>query len=486
MHEDWLSNGPMPLVEAMLKYKNEKVYPLHTPGHKGGRGMAEMLRRELGESVLMDVSLMSELDDIHEPETYIAEAQRLAAETYGSDACFWAVNGTSQAIHAMLMTAVNPGDKVLVPRNAHRSVAGGLILGDIEPVFMEPDYSEEFGIYTQISAATVQQKLQEHSDIKAVLLTSPNYYGIAADIESIASICHQQQIPLLVDEAHGPHLGFSNRLPKSALQCGADASAQSTHKLLGAMTQCSMLHIRKGLLDIQKAADVMSVLTTTSPNYLLMASLDAARAQVQSCGDKMAEHAAAAAAKLRSLCKSFQGLRVLEEQDIKGYKLDTTKVTLNVSRWGYSGVEAGELFRKAGIAVELVDPQNVLFLITYADDNREFDAVLEKISRVLTEMEGCKKQQKINIRFPELPKTEMGLSAREVFFGGKEAVPFAAGIGRICAEQISFYPPGIPVLLPGEIISADIAEYCMEMKKLGLPVSGPADSTLQTVRVVKQ
>lgn len=486
MHEDWLSNSPMPLVEAMIKYKNANVYPLHTPGHKGGRGMADLLRRELGESVVMDVSLMSELDDIHEPETYIAEAQRLAAETYGSDACFWAVNGTSQAIHAMLMTAVKPGEKVLVPRNAHRSVAGGLILGDIQPVFMEPDYSEEFGIYTQISAATVQQKLQEHSDIKAVLLTSPNYYGIAADIRKIAEICHQRKIPLLVDEAHGAHLGFSDKLPASALQCGADAVAQSTHKLIGAMTQCSMLHIRQGLLDVQQAADVMSILTTTSPNYLLMASLDAARAQLQSCGAQMAEHAAAAAAKLRRLCRSFQGLKVLAEQDAQGYRLDTTKVTVNVSAWGYSGVEAGELLRQAGIAVELVDAQNVLFLVTYADDNREFDDILEKIACVLSRMEANKKQQQIKISLPELPQTDMGLSVREVFFGKKVSIPFAESIGKVCAEQISFYPPGIPILLPGEIISAEVAAYCMEMKQLGLPVSGPADSSLKTVRVVQQ
>lgn len=486
MHDKWLSNGPMPLVEAMIKYKNEKVYPLHTPGHKGGRGMAELLRRELGESVAMDVSLMSELDDIHEPETYIAEAQRLAAETYGSDACFWAVNGTSQAIHAMLMTAAKPGEKVLLPRNAHRSVAGGLILGDLQPVFMEPDYSEEFGIYTQISAATVQRKLQEHKDIKAVLITSPNYYGIAADLERIADICHQQQIPLLVDEAHGAHLGFSDKLPAAAMQCGADAAAQSTHKLVGAMTQCSMLHIRQGLLDVQKAADVMSILTTTSPNYLLMASLDAARAQLQSCGEQMAEHAVAAAVKLRRLCHSFQGLKVLEAQDAQDYRLDTTKVTINVSSWGYSGVEAGELFRHAGIAVELVDAQNVLFLITYADDNREFDDVLAKIAQVLAKMQANKRQQQIRIDLPELPPTDMGLSVREVFFGSKESIPFAESIGKVCAEQISFYPPGIPILLPGEIISADVAAYCMEMKQLGMPVSGPADSTLKTVRVVKQ
>ena len=233
----------MPLVEAMLKYKNEDVYPMHTPGHKGGRGMEALLHQEMGASVRMDVSLMSELDDIHEPESYIKEAQELAARTYGSDACFWCVNGTSQAIHAMLMTALNPGEKLLLPRNAHRSVAGGLILGGIEAVYLQPEYSEEFGLMLQVAPAAIEAALAADSSIKAVLLTSPNYYGVAADVQAIADICHTHGAVLLVDEAHGPHLGFSEALPPSALQGGADACAQSTHKILGAMTQCSMLQV---------------------------------------------------------------------------------------------------------------------------------------------------------------------------------------------------------------------------------------------------
>ena len=199
----------MPLVAAMLKYKNEDVYPLHTPGHKGGRGMERLLRQELGASVAMDVSLMSELDDIHEPESYIKRGQELAAQTYGGDACFWCVNGTSQAIHAMLLTALAPGERLLLPRNAHRSVAGGLILGGIEAVYLQPEYSEEFGLQLQVTPAAVQKALAADSSIKAVLLTSPNYYGIAADVQAIAEICHAYGAVLLVDEAHGAHWGFS-------------------------------------------------------------------------------------------------------------------------------------------------------------------------------------------------------------------------------------------------------------------------------------
>ncbi|MBQ7317816.1 MAG: aminotransferase class I/II-fold pyridoxal phosphate-dependent enzyme [Phascolarctobacterium sp.] len=476
----------MPLIEAMLKYKQENIYPFHTPGHKGGRGMEEGLRSELGESVVMDVSLMSELDDIHEPETYIKEAQALAAQAYGSDACFWAVNGTSQAIHAMLMTALKPREKVLLPRNAHRSVAGGLILGGIEAVFMQPDYCEEFGINFQVQPQAVQAALEGDASIKAVLLTSPNYYGVAADVESIAKICHERKVVLLVDEAHGPHLGFSDLLPKSALQCGADACAQSTHKILGAMTQCSMLHVQGQRLSVERAADVMSLLTTTSPNYLLMASLDAARAQVQERGKEMAEAAVMAAQRLRAVCSKYAGLKLLSEADCGGLKLDVTKVTVNFAEWGYTGIEAGELLRQAGIAVELVDAQNVLFLVTYADVTGDYEEALAKIDNVLKNMEACKGHKACAPKAQSVPVTKVALPLREVFYGDKEAIALEESAGKICGEQVSFYPPGIPVLLPGEVITEEIITYCKMMKGLGLPVSGPADGSLRTIRVVKR
>lgn len=474
----------MPLVEAMLKYKNEDVYPMHTPGHKGGRGMEALLRQEMGESVAMDVSLMSELDDIHEPESYIKRGQGLAAHTYGSDACFWCVNGTSQAIHAMLMTSLNPGEKLLLPRNAHRSVAGGLILGGIEAVYLQPEYSKEFGLMLQVTPAAIEAALATDSSIKAVLLTSPNYYGIAADVQAISEICHAHGAVLLVDEAHGPHLGFSEALPPSALQGGADACAQSTHKILGAMTQCSMLQVQGARLDLQRAADVMSILTTTSPNYLLMASLDAARAQVQAHGAEMAEAAVGAAGKLRAVCRAHAGLKVLEEGDCGGLRLDSTKVTVNFASWGYTGVEVGEALRRERVAVELVDAQNVLFLVTYADVTSDYDAALARIDAVLSKLERHKREPLVAQTIGTVPVTSSAMKLRDVFYAPKRAVSLEAAVGCVCGEQVSFYPPGIPVLLPGELVTEEIIAYCRAQKELGLPVSGPADSSLQTIRVI--
>lgn len=479
-----------PLCEAVFNYEKAKVYPLHTPGHKGGRGMEKSLLAALGKrAAAIDVSLMSELDDIHCPEGCLREAQELAAQVYGSDRCFFAVNGTTVAIHAMLMGALKPGEKVLVPRNAHRAVAGGLVIGDIEAVFLAPEYDDFFGINTQVRPEAVEQALAADPDIKAVLITSPNYYGLAADLQAIAEIAHSRGAVLLVDEAHGAHLGFSEALPPSALQCGADACAQSTHKTLGALTQCSMLHVKGQRIEQKKIAAAMSLLTTTSPNYLLMASLDAARAQLAARGTEMAEAALAVAEKLRhSLC-DIEGLEVLDSSILERSEVaafDGTKVTVNVAGLGITGIEAGEILRENGLAVELVDRNNVLFLLTYADDNEEIESIINKITDIFCMI---KKQNKPAMGLSnncQMPVAQQILSARQAFYADTEDVSLCEAVDRICAEQISFYPPGIPVIIPGELVSEEIISYCRSMLALGLPVSGPQDGSLTKIQVVKQ
>ena len=476
-----------PLVEALEKYRKAQVYPLHTPGHKGGRGAAASLHALLGEKALAsDVSLMAELDDLHEPATCIKEAQALAASLYGAKRSFFAVNGTTGAIHAMLLGALEPGDKIILPRNAHGSVYGGLVLAGLKPVYLLPAYDERWGLSLQVTSQQVSSALEADPAIKAVLITSPNYYGLAADVKKIATIVHAHGAVLLVDEAHGPHLGFSSLLPPSALGCGADAVAQSTHKLVGALTQCSMLHIQGHTINEGKMAAAMSLVTTTSPNYLLMASLDAARAQLAGKGKAMAQAALQAAALLSKKLRTVPGLRVLDEAIIgQGgvVALDKTKVTVNVAGLGLNGVEAGNLLRVAGIAVELVDEANVLFLVTYADANEKFAQLTEKIAATL--LQGRKSQPRA-LMVPcvaQLPKVR--LLPREAFFAPSETVSFAESAGRISAEKICFYPPGIPVLVPGEEITQTLQQYCTAMLGLGMHLTGPRDSTLQKIQVIK-
>ena len=498
-----------PLMEAMESYLQEQVYPLHTPGHKGGRGMAEPLRSLLGSPALrLDVSLMSELDDIHAPSGCIRLAREEAARLYGSDACFFSVNGTTGAIHAMLLTALQPGDKVLIPRNAHRSVMGGLILADAVPVYIQPSYIKEFGLQGQVTPQQVKEAFALHPDMKAVLLTSPNYFGMAAEVKQIAEIVHVHNAVLLVDEAHGPHLGFHEKFPPSAMQCGADMAAQSTHKILGALTQSSLLQVKGTRIDLRHAADVMSLLTTTSPNYLLLGSLDAARAQLAERGPAMLADALRAAEMLRSSLEKIPGLKVIRPEDVVGKygiaALDMTKVTVNLKEWGVSGVAAGEALRREKTAVELVDPQNVLFLVTYADwIPVQWQDTVNRICGTLRKLrpeknppeagsaEQVKALEKEGVETEkaqqtELPLTETVVPMRKVFYGKKKTVPLAEAAGHICAEPVSFYPPGIPVILPGERLTDKIVAWCGLMKQQGLPVSGPADTSLQTVRVLAE
>ena len=476
-----------PLLEAMKAYREDHVYPLHTPGHKGGRGADEDLKDLLGENALLsDVSLMEELDDIHHPEGAIKDAETLAATLYGADRCFFGVNGTTGVIHGMLLGALRPGDKILVPRNSHKSVLGGLILGGLEPISLAPCYDESWRMTLQITPEQVDAALNKKPDIKAVFLTTPNYFGLAADTEKIARICHEKGVLLLVDEAHGPHLGFSSLLPKSAMQCGADAAAQSTHKIVGAMTQCSLLQVSYDRIDKDAMERAMSLVTTTSPNYLLMGSLDAARFQLAQKGTAMAKASLRAAALLREELKKIDGLPVLTDELIgKGgvAAMDPGKVTIMTSALGLTGPEAAEILRREKIAVELVDEDHVLILVTYADDHAEF---AQKAVLIRETLEKSRKPVRNVAPAAVLSKIpERRLLPRDAFFAPHERVPFDESAGRVTTESISFYPPGIPLIMPGEVITEELIAYARLMQEKKLLVSGPQDPSLREIEVIK-
>lgn len=478
--------GELSLLEAMERYRQEGVYPFHTPGHKGGRGVSPGLARLLGPALALDVSLMQELDDIHSPSSYLAAGQALAAELYGAAAAFYAPNGTTQAVEAMLLGALEPGDKLLLPRNAHRSVAAGLILAGLEPSYLLPAYRQDLALVTQVEAEAVAAALARDKAIKGVLVTSPSYYGLAADLPAIAASCHAQGALLLVDEAHGAHLGFSPQLPPSALACGADASAQSSHKLLPALTQASLLLVQGERLEVARMAAAMSLLGSTSPNYYLLASLDEALRQMASQGRALVEAALAAAAQLRSLLAELPGLRLLTEAEAAPFPLDPTKVTVNCASLGYTGPEVAAALRRQRVAVELADRENVLFLVTGADQGPDYQAALGRLARVFQELAAEARPPLAGCGAAgQLPLPEVGATPREAFFAPQERLPFREAVGRLSGEQVGFYPPGIPVLLPGERLSPQVAAYCQEQLRLGLTVSGPSDASLATLRVLK-
>lgn len=469
-----------PLVNAMLKYLQDGAYPLMATGHKGGRGLdtdfAELLQKAGQTDAFCPEGFGGNLMGV------LAEAQKLAAQLYGSDACFWCADGTDKAIMAMILGAVSPDDKVLVARNSPVSVFNALIMAHAKPVCFVPELNEKFGIYTQIRPKEVESLLISHKGIKAMVLTSPNCYGVAADVASIAYVCQKHGVLLLVDETYGAHLGFTDKLPLSAMRSDADACVQGTFKSLGALTQAGMLHIKSKNIDVQRVVDAMAFLTTPNPNYLLLASLDVARAQLEEKGTKMMETALVMADKVKTVVK-VAGLKVLESKDVQGFELDGTKILVNLDDIAVNGLELARLLRQEDILVELADERNLLMAVTYADDNADFYDVLIRLRKVFMNL---KKTAMAKVSANLVPPAETVMDLDKVFYATKEKAFLPFSMGKISAEFVTFYPMGMPVLLPGERITAEVLDYIEKQKSLRLKVSGAADKTLETIRVVRE
>lgn len=479
-----------PLLRAMQQYVDDAVTPFNTPGHKMGKGMHRVLADRIGkEALALDLALTDELDDLHAPHSCIKEAQDLAAELYGADHSFFVVNGTTGGIYAMILAAAGPGEKIIVPRNAHRSIIGGIILSGALPIFVQPEVDHELGLAMGVTPAAVAAAIAQHPDAKAVLVINPTYYGVAADLQAIATLARQAGMLVLVDEAHGPHLKFSEQLPLQALDAGADMCAQSTHKILGAMSQCSIVHCRGARVRVPHLQSMLQLVQSTSPNYILLASLDAARMQMAVEGRQLVAQAVELAQWLREAVNQIPGLYSFGEEKLGQpgvYALDPTKVTVTVKGLGLTGSEAERILRHTyKIQVELSDIYNVLFLITLGDSRAD----VERLAAALRDMaERYQQDNGMSVscaqQFAQPAPPERVLAPREALFGQTRSVPLAEAAGCVCAEIVTFYPPGIPLICPGEQITPAIIDYCRQLQAAGLHVSGPEDYTLQTIKIV--
>ncbi len=470
-----MENFNAPIVAAMKKYSADGVIAFHTPGHKQGRGAHELLRELLtAEGLRQEVSLMEELDDLHAPHSCIMEAQALAAKLWHVDECLFMVNGTTSAVQAMLFGTLKAGDLVMVPRNAHRSVIAGLILSGAVPIFLPVEFNDEFNLPLNVSVETIERAIKKFPQARAVLLVSPNYYGVAADLSTIAKLVHAAGMLLLIDEAHGAHLTFCDELPTSAMEAGADLAAQSTHKILGSLTQSSMIMLKEGFINVERVKRAASLLQTTSPNQLLLASLDIARLQMERDGRKKICAAVELSKALRIEIKNIHGLKVFDFAN-----LDPTKVTVNVQGLGLTGQEAEEILRRElKVQCELSDAANLLFLITFADD-------FETTSKLIDALKHLPQRPPIKILPPLMSKSisVAKLSPRETFYAPAEVVALNESVGRICAEEITLYPPGIPLIMPGEEISAHVIELIHQSTGR---VIGANDSILATIKVINE
>ncbi|HZG56668.1 aminotransferase class I/II-fold pyridoxal phosphate-dependent enzyme [Paenibacillus sp.] len=476
-----------PLFDALQAHASKEPLQFHIPGHKKGAGMDPEFRSFLGDNALsIDLINIAPLDDLHQPSGAIFEAQRLAAEAFGADYTYFSVQGTSGAIQTMIMSVCGPGEKIIVPRNVHKSVMSAIIFAGARPVFLSPAMDDQLGIAHGVTTRSVRRALERHPDAKAVLVINPTYFGISANLKEIVELAHAHDVPVLVDEAHGVHIHFHEELPLSAMQAGADMAATSVHKLGGSLTQSSVLNLRGNRVNPKRVQAILSMLTTTSTSYLLLASLDAARRSLAIHGRELASRALSLAREARDRINAIPGLYCFGN-DILGteatYDYDPTKLTVHVRRLGVTGYEVEKRLRERyNIEVEMSDMYNILCIVTPGDTQETILKLVDALHGIAAEQAGAAEMKPVIVKNPKIPT--LALSPRDAFYAETESVPLAEADGRIIAEFVMVYPPGIPILLPGEVISRENIDYITEHVEIGLPVQGPEDKTIRNVKVI--
>lgn len=452
------------------------------PGHMQGRAAPEELRRLLGPRALAaDTTQVLDLDDIHRPRTALKAAQELAARAWGAERTWFLVNGSSCGNQAMLLATAGPGDEVLVPRNAHRSVQAALVLSGARPVYLPTPFDPELGVHLAVEPAAVAAALRAHPGARALFFTSPTPYGAAADVQALVALGHGSDLPVLVDEAWGPHLAFHPELPTSALAAGADLVVHSAHKLLSALSQASMLHQQGPRVHPSRLELVLRMLQSTSPNCLLVASLDVARRQAVLEGREGWGRALAMADAAREALGRVPGLRC--PGPAPGRAFDRTRLVVSATELGYTGVEVERLLRdRHGIQVEMSDLANAVALVTPGHTPEE----LERLVGALASLPRRGRPARLPAAEDLPPLPEQARTPREAFWAPGVSVPLDESPGRICAELLTPYPPGIPLLAPGEVVTREHVEYLRRALAAGVPLEGPADPSLRTMRVVAE
>ncbi len=488
-----------PLVDVLRDYAARDMAAFHTPGHKQGRAVPSELRALMGPDVFrVDLTRLPETDSLHEPTGVLKEAQALAADAYGAEESWFLVNGSTAGNLAMLLATCGPGDEVLVPRNAHRSILSGLVLTGARPVYLRPEWDEALGLDHCVTAEAYERALDAHPNVRAACALHPTYHGAVADLRRISEACHARGKPLLVDEAHGPHFRFHPELPASALEAGADLVVQSSHKLTSAMTQASLLHARyraapsgRPLVEPARLRQALQLVQSTSPSYVLMASLDAARRQLALEGERLWGEAVSLAEDARRRLNRISGVRVFGRERVGRpglFDLDVTRLTVEVTGLGVTGFELLPLLGSAyGIQPEMATLHHVLLLVTPGNTASDLDRVVDAF-RTLSERGLPSAIPGLAAVPGPLPSPcaipALAMTPRDAFFAPAETVRFESSVGRVSAELVAPYPPGIPVLAPGEVVSAESVEYLRRLQRMGATLHGPEDAQLRTLKVV--
>jgi arginine decarboxylase len=482
--------SPTPLIHALQATKQKNATFFCAPGHKLGRNIPQQMSELIGKNPFQADFPDLPGFNLYEPDGVLAAAQALAAQAFGAEQTWFLVNGSTVGIVAAILATCDPGDKIILPRNIHTSAIAGLILSGAHPIFIRPEYDPNWDLAHCITPQAVATALAQYPETKAILMVSPTYHGACGDVAAIASLAHHRNIPLLVDEAHGAHCAFHSDLPTSALEAGADLVVQSTHKLLSALTQASMLHLQGSRIEPVRVSKTLQMLQSSSPSNLLLASLDAARQQMVAEGKYLLSQTLALAHYARAQIQKLPGLSVLQpEQAITaGFRsLDPTRITVNVSGLGLDGYTADEIFtQRFGVIAELPTLRHLTFIVSIGNTQEDISKLIsafEQLAQMNTVTYSVQPlTHEINLPTIEVPER----SPREAFFAPQESVPIHQSIGRMSAETICPYPPGIPLIFPGERITREAIAQLQHIQSAGGLMTGCEDPSLQKLKVMQE
>ena len=474
-----------PLYEALEKFRRQRVVPFDVPDHKRGRGNPELVEL-LGEKCVgMDVNSMKPLDNLCHPVSVILEAEALAADAFGAENAFFMVGGTTSSVQSMVLSACKAGDKIILPRNVHRSVINALVLCGAEPVYVNPKVDNRLGISLGMELGDVERAILDNPTAVAVLVNNPTYYGICSNIREIVRLAHEHGMLALADEAHGTHFYFGKNLPISAIAAGADMSAVSMHKSGGSLTQSSLLLLGKNV-SAGYVSQIINLTQTTSASYLLMSSLDISRRNLALRGEASFEKVTAMAEYARSEINGIGGYYAYGRELVNGnsiYDYDVTKLSVYTRDIGLAGIEVYDLLRdEYDIQIEFGDIGNILAYISIGDriqDIERFVGALSDIKRLYAkDTKGMLSNEYIAPRVVTTPQ--------KAFYAKKESLPLRQTRGRVCSEFVMCYPPGIPILAPGEVVTEDIIDYIEYAKEKGCSMQGTEDPTVCRLNVLME
>lgn len=472
-----------PVYEALERLRKQRIVPFDVPGHKRGRGNPELMEL-LGEKcVSLDVNSMKPLDNLCHPMSVIKEAEELAAEAFGADHAFFMVGGTTSSVQSMVLTACRAGDKIILPRNVHKSVINALVLCGAIPVYVNPEVDEKLGISLGMELPELEKAIHENPDAVCVFVNNPTYYGICSDLKGIVKLAHAHKMLVLVDEAHGTHLYFGEGLPVSAMAAGADMASVSMHKSGGSLTQSSLLLVNK-TVNWEYVSQIINLTQTTSASYLLLSSLDISRRNLALRGAEAFAKVKEMAEYAREEINAIGGYYAYGAEIVNGksiYDFDVTKLSVYTRGIGLAGIEVYDLLRdEYDIQIEFGDIANVLAYISIGDRIQD----IERLVGALADIKRLYSKDPASLMASEYIAPKVLVSPQKAFYAEKKALPIRETGGRICSEFVMCYPPGIPILAPGELITDEIISYILYAKEKGCSMQGTQDPYMEYLNVL--